>query len=109
MSDRLDHVPDCGLEDERRQAALEQALIRAFWQSLGGHPLPVMTALEAAARAVGLLYGQVSQAHAGPGGCRCGWVPDPDRDLIMLEANLAAALLQPVPPRLARMRVAGQA
>jgi hypothetical protein len=109
MSAGLERAPAWPHDDERHQAALEQALIRAFWQSIGRHPLPVMTALETAARVVGTLYGQVAQAHEGPGGCRCGWMPDPDCDLIVLEANLAAALLQLAPPSLARMQVAGQA
>ena len=99
----------CRCDEARGQAAIEQALTRAFWQALDGQGLPVMAALEAASRAVGTLYGQIAAAHGAGTTCRCGWVPDPDGDLIMLEAHLAAALLQPRAPDLARMDVAGSA
>ncbi|GEP03538.1 hypothetical protein MOX02_15760 [Methylobacterium oxalidis] len=100
----------CCAEEERRLSKLEQTLMRAFWQSLGDDPLPPMAALEAAARIVGTLYAQVARAHEGPNACRCGWEPDPDGDLIVLEANLAAALLAPERgPDLARMPAAGRA
>jgi len=89
--------------------ALNEALRRAFWHSLKCAPLPAMHALEVAARTLGALYRQVAQAHEGPGGCRCGWEPDPDCDLIVLEANLAAALLHPPAPDLFRMPAAGSA
>jgi hypothetical protein len=68
-----------------------------------------MQALEVAARTLGVLYRQIAQAHEGPGGCGCGWEPDPDCDLIVLEANLAAALLQPPQADLIHMPVAGSA
>lgn len=100
----------CCAEEERRLSKLEQTLMRAFWQSLGDDPLPPMAALEAAARIVGTLYTQVARAHEGPNACRCGWEPDPDGDLIVLEANLAAALLASERgPDLARMPAAGRA
>ncbi|SFG73669.1 hypothetical protein [Methylobacterium gossipiicola] len=89
--------------------ALGEALRRAFWQSLNRRPLPAMQALEIAARTLGLLYRQVAQAHEGPGGCGCGWDPDPDCDLIVLEANLAAALLHPPQADLFRMPAVGTA
>lgn len=99
----------CRCDETRGQAAIEQALTRAFWHALDGQGLSVMAALEAAARTIGGLYGQIAAAH-GPGTtCACGWVPDPDTDLIVLEAHLAAALLQPRAPDLARMEAAGRA
>ena len=99
----------CRCDETCGQAAIEQALARAFWQVLDGQGLSVMAALEAAARTIGGLYGQIAAAH-GPGTkCACGWVPDPDADLIVLEAHLAAALLQPGAPDLARMEAAGRA
>ena len=99
----------CRCDEARGQAAIAQALMRAFWQALDGQGLSAMAALEAAARTVGALYGQIAAAH-GPGAtCSCGWVPDPDGDLIMLEAHLAAALLQPRAPDLVRMEAAGTA
>lgn len=101
-------VPSCH-ETPSPEGQLDEALRRAFWQSLNRAPLPAMSALEVAARVVGALYRQVAQAHEGPNGCRCGWEPDPDCDLIVLEANLAAALLQPPEPDLARMTVLGSA
>lgn len=88
---------------------LDEALRRAFWQSLNRAPLPAMHALEVAARTLGTLYRQVARAHEQPGGCSCGWEPDPDCDLIVLEANLAAALLHPPQTDLIRMPVAGSA
>lgn len=95
-------------------SALDKALRRAFWLSLHRSPLPAMLALERAARTVGVLYRQVAQAHEGAadgrqGACSCGWEPDPDGDLIVLEANLAAALLQPSDSDLSRMPAAGRA
>jgi len=101
-------VPACA-EPASPEAHLDEALRRAFWQSLNRAPLPALTALEVAARVVGALYRQVAQAHEGPQGCRCGWEPDPDCDLIVLEANLAAALMQPPEPDLARMTPLGRA
>jgi hypothetical protein len=100
--------PACA-EGPSPEAHLDEALRRAFWQSLNRAPLPAMAALEVAARVVGALYRQVAQAHEGPQGCRCGWELDPDCDLIVLEANLAAALMQPPGPDLARMTPLGRA
>lgn len=96
------------------QGRLEQALTRAFWQAMHGQPMPVMAALEAAARTVGALYRQAAAAHGpAPTGshprCGCGWHPDPDADLVVLEAMLAAAALQPPVEDLAGMAVAGRA
>lgn len=101
-------VPACA-EPASPEAHLDEALRRAFCQSLNRAPLPALSALEVAARVVGALYRQVAQAHEGPQGCRCGWEPDPDCDLIVLEANLAAALMQPPEPDLARMIPLGRA
>ncbi|NEU14200.1 hypothetical protein G3T14_18995 [Methylobacterium sp. BTF04] len=103
------HIPHACTETCTAEDALDEALRRAFWQSLNRTPLPAMHALEVAARTIGTLYRQVAQAHEGPNGCRCGWEPDPDCDLIVLEANLAAALLQPPQSDLARMQPAGRA
>jgi hypothetical protein len=96
-------------EVQSPEGHLDEALRRAFWQSLNRAPLPAMAALEVAARVVGALYRQVARAHEGADGCRCGWEPDPDCDLIVLEANLAAALLHPPEPDLARMVTLGHA
>lgn len=96
-------------EEARGQAALEQALVRAFWQGLDGQSLSVMAALEAAARTIGTLYGQIAAAHGTEAPCGCGWMPDPESDLIVLEAHLAAALMSPHRPDLARMEAAGRA
>ncbi|WP_375455939.1 hypothetical protein [uncultured Methylobacterium sp.] len=102
-------APTCGCDEARGQAAIEQAVIRAFERSLDGQGLSVMAALEAAARAVGTLYGRIAAAH-GPGSpCACGWVPDPDAELIVLEAHLAAALMRPRRFDLAGMEAAGRA
>lgn len=103
------HNPHVCAEAQSAEDTLDEALRRAFWQSLNRAPLPAMQALEVAARVVGALYRQVAQAHEGPHGCRCGWEPDPDCDLIVLEANLAAALLEPPQADLARMQPAGRA
>ncbi|MCJ2008339.1 hypothetical protein MKK70_02065 [Methylobacterium sp. E-041] len=99
----------CRCDETRGQAAVEQALTRAFWHALDGQGLSVMAALEAASRTIGVLYGQIAAAHGAGTTCTCGWVPDPDTDLIVLEAHLAAALLQPRAPDLARMEAAGSA
>jgi hypothetical protein len=101
-------APSCA-EVRSPEDHLDEALRRAFWQSLNRAPLPAMSALEVAARVVGALYRQVAEAHEGANGCRCGWEPDPDCDLIVLEANLAAALMQPPQPDLARMVALGRA
>lgn len=95
--------------DARDREALEQALAKAFWRGLAERPMPPMAALEIAARVVGTLYRQVAAAHRGPQACGCGWGPEPDADLIVLEANLAAALLGPPHADLARMPAAGRA
>lgn len=100
--------PPCP-ETVSAEDALSEALRRAFWQGLNRAPMPPMQALETAARTLGALYRQIAQAHEGPGGCGCGWEPDPDCDLIVLEANLAAALLHPPAPDLFRMPAAGSA
>ena len=99
--------PDAG--ERHAQGSLERALTTAFWQALQREPMHVMAALEAAARTVGTLYRQVAAAHGPDGHCPCGWEPDPDCDLIVLEANLAAALLHPPQADLFRMPAAGSA
>ncbi len=97
-------------EESAAQAALERALTVAFWQVIQRRPMPAMAALEAAARTVGTLYRQVAAAHGPHGTCACGWEPDPEADLIVLEAMLAAGLmLQPAQADLAAMVPAGRA
>mgnify|MGYP005994220135 CR=1 FL=1 len=91
------------------QGTLERALTLAFWQALQREPIHVMAALEAAARTVGALYRQVAAAHGPDGHCTCGWEPDPEADLIVLEAMLAAALSRPARHDLADMVPAGRA
>lgn len=97
----------------RREASLERALIRAFWHAVQNEPMPVMAALEAAARALGTLYRETAAAHGPGGSCGCGWQPDPEADLIVLEAMLAAAAAQETPAKavadLANMPAKGQA
>ena len=98
-----------GAPERRERTALEQALVCAFWQSVQREPMPVMAALEAAARTVGALYRQAALAHGPGGACGCGWRPDPEADLIVLEAMLAAALKEAPRRDLAAMAVAGSA
>jgi len=95
--------------EARHRERIERALTQAFWRGLSEHPMEPMVALEAAAATVGALYRQVAAGHRGPNGCPCGWEPEPDSDLIVLEATLAAALLGPPKPDLARMPAAGRA
>lgn len=96
-------------DEHRRQACLERALTCAFWRAVQNEPMPVMAALEAAARALGALYRQTAAAH-GPGGvCACGWQPEPETDRMLLESILAAAM-RPAPAHdLAGMTAAGRA
>ncbi|SFV15624.1 hypothetical protein SAMN02799631_06169 [Methylobacterium sp. 174MFSha1.1] len=95
--------------EARGQAALEQALTLAFWDALERGPLPPMAALEAAARTVGTLYRQIASLHGPTPRCGCGWQPEPDEDLIRLEAMLAAALIERSRPSLADLPVQGRA
>ena len=95
--------------ERHAQGTLERALTVAFWQALQREPMHVMAALEAAARTVGTLYRQVAAAHGPDGHCTCGWEPDPETDLIVLEAMLAAALSRPAQLYLADMVPAGRA
>lgn len=98
-----------GSAERRTQALLERALTCAFRRTVQQEPMPVMAALEAAARAVGALYKQAAATH-GPGGCcGCGWEPDPEADLIVLEAMLAAAAKPAPRTDLAAMQPAGRA
>lgn len=96
-------------EERGRQSSLERALTCAFWRTVQNEPMPVMAALEAAARALGHLYRETAAAHGPGGSCGCGWQPDPEADLIVLEAMLAAAVMQPPMESLAEMEVAGRA
>ncbi|GJE73054.1 hypothetical protein [Methylorubrum podarium] len=98
-----------GAVERNAQGTLERALTVAFWQALQREPMHVMAALEAAARTVGTLYRQVAAAHGPDGHCTCGWEPDPEADLIVLEAMLAAALSHPARHDLADMVPAGRA
>lgn len=91
------------------QTTLERALTVAFWQAIGRQPIPAMAALEAAARTVGALYRQVAAAHGPNGHCTCGWEPDPEADLLVLEAMLAAGLAHSPVEDLAAMVPAGRA
>ncbi|MEE8626214.1 MULTISPECIES: hypothetical protein [Methylobacterium] len=93
----------------RAQSALERALTLAFWDALERGPLPPMAALEAAARTVGALYRQIASLHGPAPRCGCGWQPEPDEDLIRLEAMLAAALVERTRPGLADLPVQGRA
>ena len=95
--------------ERHAQGTLERALTLAFWQALQREPMHVMAALEAAARTVGALYRQVAAAHGPDGHCTCGWEPDPEADLIVLEAMLAAALSHPAQRDLADMVPVGRA
>ncbi|TGE02522.1 hypothetical protein [Methylobacterium nonmethylotrophicum] len=95
--------------EARGQSALEHALTAAFWEALERGPLPPMAALEAAARTVGTLYRQIASLHGPAPRCGCGWQPEPDEDLIRLEAMLAAALIERPRPALADLPVAGRA
>ncbi|MBX9932746.1 MAG: hypothetical protein K2Y56_14590 [Methylobacterium sp.] len=96
-------------ETSTAETALDEALRRSFWQRLHHDALPPMLALQIAAGAIGTLYRQLAEAHRGPGGCACGWEPDPDGDLIILEARLASAIIQSARHDLARMPAAGRA
>ena len=98
-----------GAAERNAQGTLERALTVAFWQALQREPMHVMAALEAAARTVGTLYRQVAAAHGPDGHCTCGWEPDPEADLIVLEAMLAAALSHPTRHDLADMVPVGRA
>lgn len=91
------------------ETTLERALTCAFWRAVQQQPMPVMDALEAAARAVGALYRQAAAVHGPNGACGCGWQPDPEADLIVLEAMLAAAIKERPRPDLAAMEVVGRA
>jgi len=103
-------LPQREAAERHGQGQLERALIRAFWGAMRqDRPMPMMAALEAAARTVGTLYRQAAAAHGPCPGCGCGWQPDADADLIVLEAMLAAAVLQPPVEDLAGMAVAGRA
>ncbi len=93
----------------RCETSLEEALIAAFWRTIRSQPRPIMPALEAAARALGTLYRMSAEAH-GPGSpCGCGWQPDPETDVIVLEAMLAAAATRAPVADLAAMPIAGRA
>lgn len=106
-SDRIASAPaDC---PHQRESSLEQALTAAFWRAVRNDPLPIMAALEAAARALGSLYRMTAEAH-GPGSvCGCGWQPDPEADLIVLEAMLAASATRAPVDDLSNMTIAGRA
>lgn len=108
MSAGLVTAPPSAAE-RNAQGTLERALTVAFWQALQREPMHVMAALEAAARTVGTLYRQVAAAHGPDGHCTCGWEPDPEADLIVLEAMLAAALSHPARHDLADMVPVGRA
>lgn len=97
-------------DESKAQTALERALTVAFWQAIQHRPMAAMAALECAARTVGALYRQVAAAHGPHGTCPCGWEPDPEADLIVLEAMLAAGLTHPpAAADLANMVPAGRA
>lgn len=91
------------------QALLERMITRAFWQVMRQQPMPVMAALEAAAKTIGTLYRDIAVAHATPEACGCGFRPDAQADLMVLEAMLSAAA-RPVPTvDLATLPAAGRA
>lgn len=102
-------TPPSDAAERHAQGMLERALTVAFWQALQREPMHVMAALEAAARTVGTLYRQVAAAHGPDGHCACGWEPDLETDLIVLEAMLAAALAHPPRRELADMVPVGRA
>ena len=108
MSSDRSVVPpvDCA---QHHESPLEHALTAAFWRAVRNDPMPIMAALEAAARALGTLYRLTAEAHGPSGPCGCGWQPDPEADLIVLEAMLTASATKPRVEDLANMTVVGRA
>lgn len=88
---------------------LRQALMTAFCDVLHGSRLPPMAVLSMAAEALGSVYREVSDAHCGDHACPCGWQPNPQADIAMLQAALAMTAQILREPDLRRMRMAGRA
>jgi len=88
---------------------LRQALMAAFCDVLHGSRLPPMAVLRMTAEALGSVYREVSDAHRGDHACPCGWQPNPQADIALLQAALAMTAQILREPDLRRMPIAGRA
>ncbi|WP_291975905.1 MULTISPECIES: hypothetical protein [unclassified Chelatococcus] len=91
------------------EVELRQAVMAAFCNVLHGSRLPPMTVLSMAAEALGSVYREIHDAHRGDNACPCGWQPDPQADIAMLQKALVMTAQRSSDPDLRQMQIAGRA
>lgn len=77
-------------EREPGYAAIRAALLASYCNTLSATRLDPLDALGLVVRALGSIYAEVAEAHFRPGGCPCGWQPDPQADIALMQRLLAA-------------------
>ena len=85
MPDESDTKP----QTESVRVALHNAMLAAFCNAMRETHLPPMMVMSLAAAAVGSVYNEVAGAHRGRDACPCGWWPDRQADVRVLQAALA--------------------
>ena len=89
------------------QAEMRRSIVAAFCKAINEGGFPPMTVMGLAATAIGSIYREVADQHRSGGSCPCGWQPDPDADLELLQAALAIAMQASSLPDLRVVQVAG--
>ena len=96
----------CGDLDAELEVA--NALMRSFCRALEQSNVTPMHVLQMMARALGGIYSEVAAQHLD-GSCPCGWQPDEQADLRMLQKAVDAGISSPPQRDLMSMPVAGRA
>jgi len=96
----------CG--DLDTELELANALMKSFCQALQQQNVTPMQVLQMMARALGGIYCEVAAQHQD-GACPCGWRPDEEADLRMLQQAVDAGMSSPPQKDLRSMPVAGRA
>ena len=74
---------------------MRQAVLCAFCHIIQTTGLRPMEVLALAATAVGSIYRDVATAHLCSDSCPCGWQPQPEADIELLQRLLAEASPKP--------------
>ncbi|MEO5325883.1 hypothetical protein PV773_21455 [Mesorhizobium sp. CC13] len=103
-------IDDHDRRADEAEALLRTAVMNGFADAMRKSGLPPMVVLRLAARAVGSVYREAADAHAGPHACGCGWCPQEGTDIDLLcSALLSASARRRHRRDLAAMQVAGRA
>lgn len=86
-----------------------QTIMSSLNRVLQGTELPTLTALALAAEAVGTVYREMAEAHRNDPDCPCGWRPDPETDIEIMQRAMERVTYVAAKPDLVSMQPAGKA